>query len=99
MAEKRTSHILNTSANLLGICFLVLASLRTIKLTERSLIDEFATVAIVIFMTSCITSFVAMKREDTASGRKLEDVADIIFLLGLIDLFVATLLLAFDIIQ
>lgn len=98
MPENRSPHILSTSANLLGICFIVLTSLKKLNLADDSLIDEFAVVAVIIFMTSCILSFVSMRREQTASQR-LEKVADVVFLSGLVVLFVATILIAFNLIK
>lgn len=95
----RTSHILNTSANLLGICFLVLTTIKKMKLTEGSLIDECAALAIFIFMASCIISFIAMKRGDLKEVKRLENIADIIFLTGLFVLFIASLLLIFNLIE
>lgn len=98
MSENRSPHILTTSANLLGICFIVLTSLKKLNLADGSLIDEFAVVAIIIFMTSCILSFVSM-RKTRAQSQKLEKIADVIFLSGLIVLSVATILIAFNIIS
>lgn len=98
MPEKRSPHILSTSANLLGICFIVLTSLKKLNLANDSLIDEFAIAAVVIFMTSCILSFLSMKKEEKSSER-LEKVADFIFISGLIVLFLATILIAFNIIK
>lgn len=97
MPENRSPHILNTSANLLGICFIVLTSLKKLNLADGSLIDEFAIIAIIIFMTSCILSFISMRKEIN-ENLKLEKVADIVFLSGLLILFIATLLLAFNLI-
>ncbi|TCD21820.1 hypothetical protein EZ456_18825 [Pedobacter psychrodurus] len=98
MAENRSPHILSTSANLLGICFIVLTSLKKLALTDGSLIDEFAVAAVMFFMTSCILSFISMRRQKTASQR-LEKVADFVFLSGLLVLFVATILIAFNLIK
>ncbi|WP_029279805.1 hypothetical protein [Pedobacter borealis] len=98
MAENRSPHILSTSANLLGICFIVLTSLKKLALTDGSIIDEFAVAAVMFFMTSCILSFISMRRERNAS-QKLEKVADFVFLSGMIILFVATILIAFNLIK
>lgn len=98
MSENRSPHILATSANLLGICFLVLTSLKALHLSDGSLIDEFAIVAIILFMTSCIVSFISMKKVRLKS-QKLEQVADIIFLSGLVVMSIATLLIAFHVIS
>lgn len=98
MAENRSPHILSTSANLLGICFIVLTSLKKLALTDGSIIDEFAVAAVMFFMTSCILSFISMRRERNTS-QKLEKVADFVFLSGLVILFIATILIAFNLIR
>lgn len=98
MAENRSPHILSTSANLLGICFIVLTSLKKLNLSDGSIIDEFAVAAVMFFMTSCILSFVSMRKGESASQR-LEKTADFIFLSGLVVLFIATILIAFNLIS
>jgi len=98
MSQNRSPHILNTSANLLGICFIVLTSLKKLNLADGSLIDEFAVLAVIIFMTSCILSFMSMRKKQGES-EKMEKIADLIFLSGLVVLFVATILIAFNIIK
>ena len=98
MPENRSPHILSTSANLLGICFIVLTSLKKLNLVDDSLIDEFAVVAVILFMTSCILSFISMRRERNES-QKLVKIADFVFLSGLVVLFVATILIAFNLIS
>lgn len=96
--DNRSPHILNTSANLLGFCFIVLTSVKISKLEESSFIDEGAALAIIIFMTSCILSFLAM-RSTAIRSKKLEKMADLLFLFGLIVLFITTMLIAFNIIK
>ncbi len=98
MAENRSPHILSTSANLLGICFIVLTSLKKLNLADSSIIDEFAVAAVILFMTSCILSFISMRKGDAVSQR-LEKTADFIFLSGLLVLFIATILIAFNLIS
>lgn len=96
--ENKSPHILNTSANLLGFCFIVLTSVKVSKLEESSFIDEGAAFAIVIFMSSCLLSFLAM-RNNHVNSIKLERLADILFLCGLIVLFVTTMLIALNLIK
>lgn len=96
--ENKSPHILNTSANLLGFCFIVLTSVKVSKLEESSFIDEGAALAIIIFMSSCLFSFLSM-RSNNLNSTKLERIADILFLCGLIVLFVTTMLIAFNIIN
>ncbi len=96
--EDRSPHILNTSANLLGFCFIVLTSVKISKLEESTFIDEGASLAIIIFMSSSLLSFLAMQSKNIRST-KLESLADILFLCGLIVLFITTILIAFNVIK
>jgi hypothetical protein len=63
MNEKNdtSSHILNTSSNLLGLCFIVLTSLKFLDLSTRTIIDELTFGAILLFMTSSVLSFLSMR--------------------------------------
>ena len=72
----KPSHILNTSSNLLGLCFIVLTSIKVLNLKDATIIDEIATLAIVMFMISCILSFLSMRKNETSNNR-LEKVADV----------------------
>ena len=93
-----SQHILNTSSNLLGFCFIVLTSLKVLKLQEATIIDEITAVAILLFMTSSILSFLSM-RSTKRFGVRYENIADFVFLSGLLLLFVTTMLIAFNIIK
>ncbi len=96
--NNNSQHILTTSSNLLGFCFIVLTSLKVLKLQETTVIDEITAIAILFFMTSSILSFLAM-RSTKRFGARYENIADYVFLLGLILLFVTTMLISFNIIK
>lgn len=100
MEEKneKSSHILTTSSNLLGICFIVLTSLKLLNLDGKTLIDEFTAVAIFLFMLSSVLSFFSMRSKGEKSER-YEKIADIIFLLGLSSLFIITMFVTFNILK
>jgi hypothetical protein len=93
----KSPHILNASSNLLGLCFVVLTSLKLLNIAGKTLIDELTTFAIIMFMAACILSFLSIRGSIKKSGR-LENIADIFFLAGLSLLFVTTLLFSFNII-
>lgn len=88
--------ILNTSANLLGICFLVLTSLKLFNLSEKTVVDELTSASILFFMLSSFLSFLAMRNRGTYSER-LEKIAEYVFLSGLLTLFATTMLITFNI--
>lgn len=95
--NKNSPHILNTAATLLGLCFVVLTSLHLNNQTEETTVDELTAVAILLFMNSCIFSFLSIRSSKT--GNLLERIADISFLIGLLVLAVITLLIVFNIIK
>ncbi|WP_413668614.1 hypothetical protein ACEN9X_00910 [Mucilaginibacter sp. Mucisp86] len=92
----KSPHILNAASNLLGLCFVVLTSLKFLKLSERTYIDETVTIALVFFMLSCILSFLSIRGNIKPGGRS-ETVADYLFLGGMIVLFVTAILILFKI--
>ena len=95
--NNKTSHILNTSSTLFGLCYVVFTSLKSLRLDKNTLIDEFTGVSMVLFMTSCIFSFLSVRR----AKRTLlfENVADYAFLAGLFTLFVITISIIFNLMQ
>ncbi len=98
MDEKKSTspHILNASSNLLGICFIVLTSLKFLKLQEKTLVDEFTIVAMFLFIIATILSFLSIRSKKDIHRRKLENIADFSFLIGLVSLFATTLLITFN---
>ena len=94
----KSPHILNTSSNLLGICFLLLTSLKVLGKSQQTIIDDITFVAIILFMLSCLLSFLSMRRP-TKQSKNLEKIADYIFLTGLSVLFITAILFSFNIIR
>lgn len=97
MAEdnSKSPHILNTSSNLLGICFVVLTSLKVLKLSSATLIDECTLVLMFLLTGSCIFSFLSIRSQDKEKSTTYERIADYIFLASLAVLLATTLLFTF----
>jgi hypothetical protein len=95
--NNKSPHILNTSATLMGLCFIVLTSINFNNAMEKTYIDELTAIAILLFMCSCVMSFLSIRSSNRLSER-FEKVADIIFLTGLFFLFVITIQITFNII-
>jgi hypothetical protein len=74
----KSPHILNASSNL----------------SQKTAIDEITTAAIVVFMSSCILSFLSIRGDI----RKYENIANYLFLAGLFILFVTTILFSLNVI-
>ena len=94
--DNKSPHILNTSSNLLGLCFIVLTSLRLLNLQQKSIIDEVVSVCALVFMTSSILSFLSMKSKVSAKSAVYENAADYFFIAGLCILFLVIIIITFD---
>jgi hypothetical protein len=87
-------HILPTSSNLLGLCFVILTFIKILKLGHETLIDEIVATAIVLFFISSFFSYVSMRSDRWT--QLCEKIADSIFLIGLFLLSIGSVLVAFE---
>lgn len=94
MERKKAPHILNTSATLFGFCYLVLTTIKVLRMNAETFIDEFTTAAMFIFMVSCLFSFLSIR--SVKRGESYERIADYSFLTGLLCLFGITLFIFFN---
>lgn len=74
-------HILPTSANLLGICFLIFSIIRISGINGKTIVDELCLIAILLFMCSCILSYFSLR--SIKHPASYERWADTIFIIGL----------------
>ena len=96
--NSKSRDILYNSATLLGLCFIVLTSVKLTNHDETSLIDEMTAIAIIMFMACSVLSYLSM-RDTRGLSRRYDKIADIFFLVGLFFLFLTTILLVSNIIE
>ena len=84
MANKTSQHILSTSSNLLGFCLFVITALHISDQDELTVIDEVTTVISLILAISCILSFLSIRTEKPLPERRLETLADYLFIIALV---------------
>lgn len=96
MANNTSQHILNTAATLLGFCLFVITSLHIANKIETNIIDEFTSVIAVLLTFSCIFSFVSIRTTDKIKEKRLESIADYIFLIALLGILIIILLITFN---
>jgi len=89
-----SKHILPTSSNLLGLCFVILSFIKIMKLGNETLIDELVAVAIILFFISSFFSYVSMRANSRVE--LYEKIADNIFLIGLFLLSIGAIMVAFE---
>jgi hypothetical protein len=89
-----SKHILPTSSNLLGLCFVILSFIKIMKLGNETLIDELVAIAIILFFISSFFSYVSMRSNSRVE--LYEKIADNIFLIGLFILSIGAIMVAFE---
>ena len=99
MTKKTAPHIVNTSANLLGFCLLVITSLQIDNKIVNSKIDEFTSVIAVFLVISCLFSFFSIRATQQLKKNKLERIADYLFIISLLGILIIILLITLNYIK
>ena len=99
MANNTSQHVLPTAANLLGFCLFVITSLHITNKAASSVIDEFTSVVALMLTFSCMLSFFSIRTNDPGKERKLESLADYLFIASLGGIVVVILLLVLGFIR
>jgi len=98
MSEKRdlSQHILPNSAQLVGVCITVISLIKALHIGHvGSMLDKLLAIDALLFTVSVMLSYASMRGIKSAN---LEKYADIIFMLGLLELGICAILLAFEIV-
>ncbi|MFT3822617.1 MAG: hypothetical protein QM731_01810 [Chitinophagaceae bacterium] len=95
-SDNKSPHILNTSANLLGFCLIIITSIKISKFGSATLIDDLTAVASVLLMASCMLSFLSMRYKNAKKADKYEYIADIVFMAALAFLTIIILMVSFN---
>lgn len=99
MANNTAPHILNTSATLLGFCLFVITSLRISNQAVNSNIDEFTSVIAIVFVFSCLFSFLSIRTSNLVLEKQLETMADRLFIIALSGILIIIMLISFNFIK
>ncbi|WP_228408169.1 hypothetical protein [Chryseobacterium sp. HMWF035] len=98
MMEKKSSHILNASSNLLGFSLVIITSLKISKISHSTHLDEFAGVACLFFAFSSFFSFLAIRSKHERRSFRFETIADYLFLIALFCIVLAVIIVTVKII-
>ncbi len=90
------NHILPTSSNLLGLCFVILNFIKLSKIANETIMDKASAISIVLFLISSILSYMSIRSEE--KGVMLEKFAEIIFLIGLSLLAIISVVISLEIV-
>jgi hypothetical protein len=83
--ESISIHIFSVSAAMVGVCLTVIGIINIITTYKKieTFGDELTTIDAIIFLGTCIVSYVAIKTKERKRRLILEKVSDITFLTGL----------------
>lgn len=91
---KKTTHILNASANLLGFCLFVITSLHIANLTESHFIDKITSGVAVFLTVSCFCSYISIRTKNPKRELRMEIIADYFFVASLLGILTTIILIA-----
>jgi hypothetical protein len=99
-SDSLASHILPVSGTMIGVCATLIG---LVKLAESkhgsSHVDEYAAVAAVTFLANALTSYLSIRWSGRATlSVRTEQIADVIFLCGLVGITLVATLFAYEVI-
>jgi hypothetical protein len=92
-----SKHILPTSSNLLGLCFILINFMKLWKMNKRVdiIIDRFVGISILLFLVASVFSYMSMRSVKKAVF--YEKIADVVFLVGLFFITIISLMITFEV--
>jgi multisubunit Na+/H+ antiporter MnhF subunit len=74
-------HVLPSSSTMIGVCIGVITLVQVAKLGDKTYVDDVLAYDTLLFISACVLSYLSIRKGD---HRRLELVADIAFLLGML---------------
>ena len=93
--QTKLPHILNTSANLLGICFFIITGIHLTNPTEHMQVMQSISIVSILLLLSIFLSYLSIRVYPSKKAYKYEQIADYLFLASIILLSVAIIGLTF----
>ncbi len=100
-AERELSgHIFSVSAGLVGVCITVIGLFRLFggQRDFGGMADNLLAIDAPAFLTSCLLAYLALRSRTVLARRRLERLADVIFLTGLTAMVAIGALIAYELI-
>ncbi len=99
LEEDISIHIFAVSAAMSGVCLTVIGMLRVVFVINRidSLADDLLAGNSILFLTSCLLSYFALRTRSKRRMHRLERIVDSIFILAMLLMVVACVIITFAI--
>ena len=84
--EDISVHILSVSAAMVGVCLTVIGLLRVVITIQKTdtIGDDLLALDAVLFLTSCLLSYWALRTRTVRRMHNVERIADVVFMLALV---------------
>jgi hypothetical protein len=94
-------HIFGVSAGMVGVCVTVIGLLRVAFTLDKvnTLADDLLAGDALLFLLACIASYWALRTRSTQRMHQVENVADLLFLVGLAGMVGVCLLLTYTLVK
>jgi hypothetical protein len=98
--DSLASHILPVSGTMIGVCVTLIGLARIAAARHgTSQVDQYAAIAAITFLVSALTSYLSIRYASRARlSARIEQVADMIFLCGLVGITLVATLFAYEVI-
>jgi len=98
--DSLASHILPVSGTMIGVCATLIGLVKLVEAKHGSShVDEYAAIVAVTFLASALTSYLSIRWSNRLKlSIRIEQIADIIFLCGLVGITLVATLFAYEVI-
>ncbi|NTW56348.1 MAG: hypothetical protein HGB20_04805 [Chlorobiaceae bacterium] len=99
LEESLCMHIFSVSSAMVGVCLTVIGIIQVLIKGQKAttFADDLLAVDALLFLSSCILSYWALRRRGIKRMHKIEQVADTIFLCAMVLMAIICVLITFDI--
>ena len=99
LEENICVHIFTVSAAMIGVCVTTIGIIQIVIKAEKAttFVDDLLAFNAMLFLTSCILSYWAMRKSGTVRMFQIEKVADTIFIIGLVLMVVVSGIIAVEV--
>lgn len=100
LEEDVSIHIFTASAAMVGVCLTVIGLLRVALSIHRAVTfaDDILAVDACVFLVSCLLSYFALRTRSVRRMFRVERIADILFIIGLILMVVVCSVIVYEIV-
>jgi hypothetical protein len=99
-SESLASHILPVSGTMIGVCTTLVGLIKVAEIRHGpTRVDEYAAIMGIMFLVSAMTSYLSIRYSGQAAvSVRIEQLADVIFLCGLVGITLVATLFAYEVI-